>query len=76
LQSYMDSQAWYEYAVVDCAIKVLAKQDLDPATFLQQKAELHELIMKLSAPNRDEGEPSAMVDTRGRPGGMGYGWDW
>lgn len=76
LQSYMDSQAWYEYAVVDCGIKVLAKQDLDPSTFMAQKAELHDMILKLSAPNRDAGEPVAMVDTRGDGRGAGYGWDW
>jgi hypothetical protein len=76
LQSYMDSQAWFEYAVVDCAVKVLAKQDLDPMTFMAQKQELKEMIISLSAPNRDAGEPRAMVDTRGCNFGGGYGWDW
>lgn len=78
LQQYMDSQAWYELAVVDCCAKILAKQDLDASVFLAQKAELVDLITKLSAPNRDAGEPAAMVDTRGWAGGngSGYGWDW
>lgn len=77
LQSYMDSQAWYEYAVVDCAIKVLAKQDLDPATFMSQKAELAQLIMKISAPHRDDAEPASVVDTRyydANGGAWGAGW--
>lgn len=76
LQSYMDSQAWYEYAVVDVAIKVLAKQDLDPSVFASQKAELTELILKLSAPNRDAGEPIAIVDTRCWDNGPPYGEWW
>lgn len=77
LQSYMDSQSWYEYAVVDCSIKVLAKQDLDPATFVQQKAELAELITRVSTPHRDNGDPAFVVDTRydnSNGGGWGYGW--
>ena len=72
LQAYMDSQAWYQYAVVDVCAMVLAKQDLDPTTFLGQKAELKDMIVHLSAPNRDAGEPVAMTDTRGF-GGWG---DW
>lgn len=76
LQPYMDSQGWYEYAVVDCCIKILAKQDLDPATFMAQKAEISALIMSLSAPNRNASEPKAMVDSRdfGDVGGYGYNW--
>ena len=76
LQTYMDSQAWYEYAIVDCAIKVLTKQDLDASTFMAQKAELSDHIIKCAAPNRDIGEPAAVTDTRGAGGGFGYGWDW
>lgn len=75
LQSYMDSQSWYQYAIVDVAAMVLAKQDLDPSTFLAQKAELREMILRLSTPNRDAGSPVAMTDTRGW-GGMGGGWDF
>lgn len=76
LQAYMDSQCWYEYAVIDCCIKILAKQDLDASTFMQQKEESKGLIMQLSAPNRNAGEPKAVVDTRFSGGTWGYGWDW
>lgn len=81
LQPYMDSQAWYEYAVVAAAVKVLAKQDLDPSIFMAQAAELKDHLIKLSTPNRDSGEPVSVVDTRGPWGGGygsggGYGWDW
>jgi hypothetical protein len=77
LQPYMDSQSWYEYAVVDCAIKVLEKQDLNPQTFMMQKEELKELILKLSAPNRNAGSPASIADSRtfdSFSGGYGYGW--
>lgn len=77
LQTYMDSQNWYEYAVVDTAIKVLQKQDLDPGSFMAQKAELKEMIIKLSAPAREKGAPASVVDSRfwdSYPGGYGYGW--
>lgn len=77
LQPYMDSLAWFDYAVADCAIKVLAKQDLDPATFVMQKNEMRDLIMLYAAPARDDGEPPAMVDTRyWMSNGGGYGWGW
>lgn len=76
LQPYMDSQCWYEYGVIDCCIKILAKQDLDPSTFMGQKEEAKGLIMQLSAPNRDAGEPKSVVDTRFTDVGWGYGWDW
>lgn len=65
LESYMDNQAWYEYAIVDSAIKVLAKQDLDPSVFIAQAAELKDHILKLSAPNRNAGDPISIVDSRG-----------
>lgn len=76
LPAYMDSQAWYEYAIVDSAIKVLAKQDLDPSVFIQQAAELKDHILKLSAPNRNAGDPISIVDSRGYDRSGGYGWNW
>jgi len=77
LQTYIDSQAWHEYGVVDCCIKVLEKQDLNPATFQQQKEEVKDLILRLSAPNRNAAEPASVVDTRGVGSWSGgYGWDW
>lgn len=77
LQSYMDSQDWYEYAVLDTCAKCLAAQDLNPQIYMQQKDELKEMIIKLSAPNRDAGEPAFISDERGSWGnGSGWGWDW
>ena len=76
LQPYMDSQAWYEYAIADSAVKVLAKQDLPADIFIQQAAELRSHIEKVSAPNRNAGEPIAVVDTRGNNESSGYGWKW
>jgi hypothetical protein len=63
LPTYMDSQAWHEYAVTDCAIKVLAKQNLDPAIFMAQKEALkHRLISACN--NRDAGSPKKIINTR------------
>ncbi len=72
LETYMDSQAWYEYAVVNSAIKVLAKQNMDPSTFMAQAAELKDHIERLSAPNRDAGEPASIIDSRSGD----TGWNW
>ena len=73
LQPYMDSQAWYEYAICDSAIKVLEKQDLDTQVFERQSQELKEHIQKMSAPNRDAGDPVCVVDTRHH---TGFNWFW
>lgn len=75
LQSYMDSQAWYEYAIIDSAIKVLEKQDLDPAVFIQQRQDLKDHIQKLSAPSRNAGSPASVVDSR-QFSSYPYGWDF
>jgi hypothetical protein len=77
LQTYMDSQAWYDFAVADVGVKVLAKQDLDPATFMVQRDKKLDFILRMSAPKRDTGEPHAVVDTRyWDSNGGGYGWGW
>ena len=82
LQPYMDSQMWFDYAICDVAVKVHTMQGMtDEAQILMaQAAELRDHIMKVSAPNRDAGEPKAVVDTRhqweGNYGGGGYGSNW
>jgi hypothetical protein len=78
LQSFMDGQNWTEYAVVDTAIKILEKQDLDPTTFMNQAAQLKEYIIKLAIQPRNSGEPKSVVDTdRGGMGrDSGFGWSW
>ena len=76
MASYMDSQAWYQYAVYDVAAKCQQAQDLDSSSFRSQKEELKEMIIKLSTPNRDLGEPAFITDERGSWGaGGGYGWN-
>jgi hypothetical protein len=77
LQSYMDSQNWCQYAVYAASAQVLAKQDSDPAFFLQQASLLQSHIIELSAPARNQGEPKA-VGIGGREYGPTnpYGWNW
>ena len=80
LQPYMDSQMWYQYAVAEVATKVLTMQGItDEAGQMQQQAEmLRDNIIRLSAPNRDAGDPKAVVDSRDSNSGWGggYGWNW
>lgn len=64
LESYMDSQAWYDYAVVDVCIKARSAQDLPIDDLEVQKQELKEMIVKLSSPNRDAGAPLCITDDR------------
>jgi hypothetical protein len=76
LQTYMDTQYWHQYAVYDCAAGILSKQDLDPSAMIAKREEAKGIITHLSAPNRNAGEPKAVIDTRFSDGGWGYGWDW
>lgn len=62
LQTYMDGQYWSEYSVVDTCVKIMAKQDQDPSTFMAQAAELKEYIIKLATPNRNLGEPKSVQE--------------
>lgn len=71
LQSYMDSQSWYDYAVVDVAIKVATMQDIDASPLMMQKQELKDMLIHLYTPNRNSGEPKAVVDTRPIGGSWG-----
>lgn len=72
LEPYMDSQSWFEYAVLDTCAKCQAAQDLNAQTFLMQKEELKQMIISLSAPNRDAGEPAFIVNTERD---FSFGWD-
>lgn len=76
LQPYMDSQAWYEYAITDSAIKVLEKQDLDTQVFERQASLLRDHIQKLSSPNRNSAEPASITDSRAISSPYPYGWSW
>lgn len=59
----MDTQAWVEYAVVDCCVKILNKQRLDPSGFLADKAQLQQRIRN-AAKNRDSAGPKRVANTR------------
>lgn len=59
----MDTQAWVEYSIVDCCIKIFNKQNLDPSGFMAEKAALHERIIG-AARNRDSAGPKRIANTR------------
>lgn len=59
----MDLQAWMEYAVVDCAIKIFNKQGLDPSAFMNEKALLRQRIIA-AAKNRNSAAPRTIANTR------------
>lgn len=59
----MDTQAWIEYAVIDCCVKIFNKQNLDPTGFMAEKAALKQRIVS-AAKNRDSAAPKRMANTR------------
>lgn len=59
----MDTNAWSEYAIVDCCIKILNKQNLDPSGFMANKDALA-IRIKSSAQNRDAASPRACANVR------------
>ncbi len=71
---------WEEYIIVDAAIKVQDKQDLDSAPFVRRKQQILDRI-EVAASSRDAGSPKTVVDTMGLTssgwgwgGGNGQGW--
>lgn len=82
--------AWYEYVVVDCAAKALAKQQLfDQSQDLMNRKAALEIRIETTAANRNVGQPNTATNTRGTLGdpnfsgpgrgggfgsGMGGGW--
>lgn len=52
---------WTEYVVVDCAIKMLNKEESDSGPFVQQKQKLLDRIEAMAA-DRDAGAPQTIVD--------------
>lgn len=58
---FTDVNGWVEYVVVDCAIKMLQKQEDDVSVLLAQKAALAERISAM-AQNRDANEPETISD--------------
>lgn len=69
---------WWEYVVVDAAIKALQKEESDVSILMAQKAAL-KLRIEASAMNRDAGQPDTITDSRGNTGpwgtGSGGGWN-
>ena len=57
------SQAWVEYAVVDCCIKIFNKQNLDPSGFLAEKQALRARVIGASK-NRNAAGPKRIANTR------------
>jgi hypothetical protein len=73
----MDTQAWVEYAVVDCCIKIFDKQNLDPSAFMSEKQALHTRILS-EAKNRDSAGPKRMANSRFQNDDLvlPYMYDW
>lgn len=76
LSIQMDTQAWVEYAVVDCCIKILNKQNLDPSGFIAEKQLLHKRIQDESV-NRDSSGPKRVANVRfdNDSNNIPYSWD-
>ncbi len=72
----MDTQAWIEYAIVDCCIKIFNKQNLDPSGFMAEKGALLGRIRN-AAKNRDSAGPKSIANVRfnDMDGGLPFGWD-
>lgn len=64
---------WQEYVLIDAALKMLAKQNLDVSVLAAQKAAMIKRINDTAA-NRDAGEPQCVSDTSEYNNGVdGYG---
>jgi hypothetical protein len=75
---YDDTQYWWDYVVVDAAIKMLAKEESDVSVLLAQKEQLKARIQSMAA-DVDYGE-AEQVGSRalrqGGPEGSGNGGFW
>jgi hypothetical protein len=56
-----DLNGFGEYVVVDCAIKMLAKEESSTTEFVRQKTALINRIEAMAA-SRDAGEPQTIID--------------
>ncbi|MGD0331140.1 MAG: hypothetical protein ABSB40_11995 [Nitrososphaeria archaeon] len=76
LNIQMDTQAWGEYAVVDCCAKIFNKQALDPSGFLAEKAALQQRV-RGAMKNRDAAAPKRVSNVRFQDNDFGapFGWD-
>lgn len=58
---YDDVNGWIEYVIVDCAIKMLTKEETDTSVLLREKDLLKRRIEEVSN-NRDVGNPESIED--------------
>ena len=70
--SFDGINGWEDYVVVDCAIKMLQKQEDDVSVLMAQKNELKSRIEAMSA-DRDAGSPETITDARNPNGGL-FNW--
>lgn len=68
-----DVNSWYEYVVVDAAIKCLRKEESDVSVLLAQKQMLEERIRR-SAPNRDAERADSIQDVYNTYANIEDGW--
>jgi hypothetical protein len=59
--TYNDFNGWIEYVIVDCAIKMLSKEESDVSVLLAEKQLLKRRVEEV-ANNRDIGEPESIQD--------------
>jgi hypothetical protein len=59
--TYNDFNGWIEYVIVDCAIKMLNKEESDVTVLLREKDLLKRRIEEV-ANNRDAGQPESIQD--------------
>lgn len=77
-----ETQYWWDYVVVDAAIKMLAKEESDVSVLMAQKNALKQRIEAMAA-ERDYGQPDQVGSRRwnggvgpGDMGGGGFGYGW
>jgi hypothetical protein len=77
-----ETQYWWDYVVVDAAIKMLAKEESDVTILAAQKMALKDRIESMAA-DRDYGQPEQIGSRRaagggfgGDMGGGGFGYGW
>lgn len=59
--SYDDVNGWIEYVIIDCAIKMLTKEESDVSVLLAEK-QLMKRRIEEAAKNRDAGSPETVQD--------------
>ena len=61
VDTYEDINGWIEYVIVDCAIKMLNKEESDVSVLINEKNMLKRRIEEASS-NRDANEPESVQD--------------